>query len=589
MVRKHRKLLRGALSALTIPGGPIMHDIVIRNGKIVDGTGAPAQFGDIAIDGGVISGAGGKAGAGHREIDASGLLVTPGWVDIHTHYDGQVSWDPYLSPSSWHGVTTVVIGNCGVGFAPVRRGREDYLVNLMVGVEDIPEETLAAGIDWQWESFGEYLDALSRTRRAIDVGTQIPHCAVRAYVMGERGAANQAASEDDIAAMAAVAREGLKAGALGISTSRTEIHRAKTKEFVPGTFAAVEELFGLGRVLGEVGHGVFEVVTDLGDPRALDWMFELSAETGRPISLLGVLGDLSIESFVDSVKLRKIPGAQVATQVGVRFPGQLLSLQSSLHPFITHRTYKTLAHLPLAERVAKMRDPEIRAQLLREGPAVRERITLGLVTNFENFFPLGDPPDYEPTRAMSIAERARREGRSAEEVTYDTLLQKDGREVIYMPFFYHGFSFEGLRRTITDPECVLSLSDAGAHCGLICDAGLPTYLLSYWVRDRKRGPGLPLEMAVKRQTHDTAQLYGLKDRGVLAAGMKADLNLIDLDNLRLYMPEMVFDLPANGRRFIQRVDGYKYTLVSGEVIMQDGQPTGALPGKVIRGPQPDAR
>jgi len=297
---------------------------------------------------------------------------------------------------------------------------------------------------------------------------------------------------------------------------------------------------------------------------------------------------MGIESFVDSVKQRKVPGAQVVTQVGVRFPGQLQSLQSSLHPFITHRTYKTLAHLPLAERVARMRDPQIRAQLLREGPAVREKITLGFVTNFENFFPLGDPPDYEPERSMSIAERARRAGVSPQELTYDTLLQKDGREVIYMPFFYHGFSFDGLRRTITDPDCVLSLSDAGAHCGLICDAGLPTYLLSYWVRDRRRGPGLALEIAVRRQTHDTAQLYGLKDRGVLAAGMKADLNLIDFNNLRLHMPEMVFDLPANGRRFIQKVDGYRYTIVSGEVIFENGQPTGALPGRIIRGPQPAA-
>jgi N-acyl-D-aspartate/D-glutamate deacylase len=442
-----------------------MHDIVIRNGKIVDGSGGPAYFGDIAVDAGIISAAGGKAGLARREIDGSGLLVTPGWVDIHTHYDGQVSWDPYLSPSSWHGVTTVIIGNCGVAFAPVRRGREDYLINLMVGVEDIPEQTLAAGIHWQWESFGEYLDALSRIPRAIDVGTQIPHCAVRAYVMGDRGSANEPATADEVDAMAAVTSAGLRSGALGISTSRTEIHRARSKEFVPGTFAAPEELIGLGRTLGEVGHGVFEVVTDLHDPHALDWMFELSAETGRPISLLGVLGAVSIESFVESVKQRKIPGARVTTQVGVRFPGQLQSLQSSLHPFITHRTYKTLAHLPLEERVARMREPEIRAQLLREGPAVKERITREFVTNFENFFPLGDPPDYEPARSMSIAERARREGKAPEELTYDTLLQKGGREVIYMPFFYHGFSFEGLRPTLTDPDCVLSLSDAGRIAG----------------------------------------------------------------------------------------------------------------------------
>ena len=404
--------------------------------------------------------------------------------------------------------------------------------------------------------------------------------------MGERGAANEDATPEDIARMAAVVRDGLRAGALGLSTSRTEIHRAKTKEFVPGTFASVDELMGLGRALGDVGHGVFEVVSDLAGPDAsLDWMFKLSAETGRPISLLGVLGDTSIERFVDFVKHHENTGARVVTQVGVRFPGQLQSLQSSLHPFITHRTYRSFAHLSLEERVAKMRDPNIRAQLLREGPAVREKMTLGFVTNFENFFPLGDPPDYEPTKEMSIAARARREGRTPEEVTYDTLLQKDGREVIYMPFFYHGYSFDGIRKAVIDPDCVLSLSDSGAHCGLICDAGLPSYLLTYWVRDRKRGERLPLELAVKRQTRDTAQLYGLEDRGLLAPGMKADLNVIDLENLRLHMPEMVHDFPANGRRFIQRVDGYKYTVVSGEVIFENGEPTGALPGNIIRGPR----
>jgi len=563
-----------------------MHDTVIRNGKIVDGTGAPATTGDIAIDGGLIAAVGGKAGPGRREIDASGLLVAPGWVDIHTHYDGQVFWDPYLTPSSWHGVTTVVIGNCGVGFAPVKRGQEDYLVNLMVGVEDIPEETLAAGINWGWESFGEYLDALGRTRRAIDVGTQIPHCAVRAYVMGARGAANEDATPDDIAKMAAVVRDGLRAGALGFSTSRTQIHRAKTKEFVPGTFAAVDELLGIGRTLGEVGHGVFEVVSDLAGPDAkLDWMMKLSAETGRPISLLGVLGDRRVEKFVEFVRQRKVEGARVVSQVGVRSAGQLQSLQSSLHPFITHRTYRSFANLSLEERVAKMRDPNIRAQLLREGPAVREKMTLGFITNWENLFPLSDPPDYEQPRSGSIADRARREGRSPEEVAYDTLLDRDGRQIIYMPFFYHGFNFDGVRQAMLDPDAVLSLSDSGAHCGLICDAGFPSYLLTYWVRDRTRGERIPLELAVKRQTHDTAQLYGLEDRGVLAPGKKADLNLIDFDHLRPHMPEMVFDFPAKGRRFIQRVDGYKYTIVSGEVILEDGQPTGALPGNVIRGPQ----
>jgi N-acyl-D-aspartate/D-glutamate deacylase len=567
-----------------------MHDLVIRNGRIVDGTGAAAFGGDLAIDGNTIAAVGGKAGAGRREIDASGLLVTPGWVDIHTHYDGQVAWDPYLSPSSWHGVTTVMIGNCGVGFAPVQRGKEDFLISLMDAVEDIPTATLTAGIDFKWESFGEYLDALSGMKRVIDVGTHVPHCAVRAYVMGERGAANEEATPEDIARMAAVVRDGVKAGALGLSTSRTFVHRTRDKGYVPGTFAGVDEMMGLGRALGEAGHGVFEIISDINGPDAdLEWMARLTQETGRPISLAALISRRSamkMRDILEFIAQRNTQGAHMVAQVAARPAASLMSLQSSLHPFSTHRSYRRLlAGLDLAERVKRMRDPQVRAEILSDTPAVKEEQTLAMVASFQHHFSLGDPPDYEPTAEMSILARAQRAGKTPQEVAYDTLLERDGREVIYMPLAYKGYSFDPIRPQLLNPSTILSLSDGGAHCGVICDASMPTYLLTHWVRDRSRGERIPLEFAVKRQTQDTARLYGLHDRGTLAPGMKADVNLIDFAKLRLHPPEMVFDLPAAGRRFVQRADGYRYTVASGAMTFENGEPTGAMPGRVIRGPQ----
>src|SRR5580698_3362268 len=571
-----------------------MHDLVIRNGTIIDGTGVPGLAGDLAIDGGKIASVGGKAGAGRREIDANGLLVAPGWVDIHTHYDGQVAWDPYLSPSSWHGVTTLVMGNCGVGFAPVRRGKEDFLISMMDGVEDIPTETLKAGINFEWESFGEYLDALSRMKRVLDVGTHVPHCAVRAFVMGERGAANEPATPDDIAQMATIVREGVNAGALGVSTSRTLVHRTRDKAYVPGTFAGVDEMLGIGRALGEAGHGVFEIISDItGDDADLEWMARLSAETGRPISLAALVSrrsGMKMSGVLEFIERSNAQGGHMVAQVAARPAASLMSLQSSVHPFSTHRSYRQLmAGLSHDERVARMRDPQVRAQILNDAPAVKEEQTLGMVAGFQHHFSLGDPPDYEPTADKSILERAKSSHRTPQEIAYDTLLERDGREIIYMPLAYRNYSFDAILPQLANPNTVLSLSDGGAHCGVICDASMPTYLLTHWVRDRSRGGRIPLEFAVKRQTHDTAQLYGLHDRGTLAPGMKADVNLIEFENLRLHPPEMVFDLPANGRRFVQRADGYKFTIVSGEVTFEDGQPTGALPGQVVRGPQNASR
>jgi N-acyl-D-aspartate/D-glutamate deacylase len=566
-----------------------MHDLVIRNATIVDGTGASARNGDLEIDAGVIAGVGGKAGPGRREIDASGLIAAPGWVDIHTHYDGQAAWDPYLTPSSWNGVTTVVMGNCGVGFAPVRRGKEAYLISLMDAVEDIPTESLTAGINFEWETFGEYLDALGRVRRAIDIGAHVPHCAVRPYVMGERGAQDQAATPDDIAQMAEVVRQALRDGALGFSTSRTVLHRTKDKSYVPGTFAPVAEIETLARTLGEVGHGVFEIVTDVtGEDADLGWLVGMAKQSGRPVSLAALItgrSGMRSHQLWDRVNQWNREGARILTQVPARPTALLMSLESSLHPFSTHRSYRPLAGLSPIERVARMRDPKVRAEILADSPAVRERDTLRMVTMFDSFFALGDPPDYEPTEDQSIGARARSLGISAQELAYDTMLEREGRQVIYAPRAYKGYNLDPYRRMLTKPNSILSLSDGGAHCGTICDASMPTYILSHWARDRSRGEKLPLEFAVKLQTSETAKLYGLHDRGELAPGRKADINLIDFDNLRMRAPEMVYDLPAGGRRFVQRAEGYKYTIVSGEVVLVDGEPTGALPGKVVRGGQ----
>ncbi len=567
-----------------------MHDLVIRGGTIADGSGAPAQSGDLAVDGGRISSVGGAAGAARREIDASGLLVTPGWVDIHTHYDGQVTWDPYLTPSCWHGVTTVVMGNCGVGFAPVRPDRHEWLIGLMEGVEDIPGTALAEGIRWTWESFPEYLDALEAMPRALDVAAQVPHGAVRAYVMGERGARNEKATPEDIEGMAAIVREGVAAGALGFTTSRTLLHRAVDGEPVPGTFASEDELLGIGRVLGELGRGVVELASDLApEDREFSWMTQLSAETGRPVTFACLQNDMDpgqwLRLLQQSEKARA-QGARITPQVAGRPTGLLLGLESTAHPFISHESYRAIAHLPLAERVRKLRDPEVRRRILSEKVQFSNPVAAYVSSSFHKLFPLGDPPDYEPGPEQSVAAIAERQGRAPAEVAYDMLLQREGRELLYFPLLnYAECDFEAIRTMLLHPLAVLGLSDGGAHCGLICDAGMPTFMLTHWVRERSRGERLPLEQVVHAQTRRTAELYGLDDRGLLAPGMKADVNLIDFEALQIGAPEMVFDLPAGGRRLIQKAEGYRATVKDGEVIFEDGEATGALPGRLIRGPQ----
>jgi N-acyl-D-aspartate/D-glutamate deacylase len=530
-------------------------------------------------------------------IDARDRLVTPGWVDIHTHYDGQATWDPLLTPSSWHGVTSLVMGNCGVGFAPVRPGQEQFLIGLMEGVEDIPGTALAAGMQWGWESFAEYLDVLESTPHVLDFGTQIAHGPVRAYVMGERGARNEPATPEDIAGMARIVKEAIQAGALGFSTSRTIVHRAIDGEPVPGTFAAEDELFGIGRVLGELGEGIFELAPagamgeDLAAPeKEVAWMRRLSAEIGRPVSFALAQNDVDKEQFRHILALCReanLAGARLTPQVGSR-PTMLLIGHQTFHPFSNRPSYRSLESLPLAERVARLRDPELRRRILsekNEQTDPRLAVVFALIeSGLHKIFPLGDPPDYEPPPEASIRAIAAREGRDPFEVLYDKLLELDGRQLLMLAILsYSDGDLEAMRSMLEHPDSAFGLGDGGAHCGAICDASMTTFLASHWARDRTRGPRLPLEWVVKKMTSDTAALYGLGDRGVLAPGRKADLNVIDWERLGLALPELVNDLPAGARRLVQRARGYDATIVSGEITWRNGEHTGALPGRLVRG------
>ena len=593
-----------------------MHDLVIRNGTIVDGTGAAAFTGDLAVDGGVITAVGradapsqraadapsqraadapGRPtidAAGREEIDATGKLVTPGFVDIHTHYDGQVTWDPTLAPSSWHGVTTVVMGNCGVGFAPARPDRHEWLIGLMEGVEDIPGTALAQGITWGWETFPEFLDVLDAQPLMLDVATQVPHGAVRGYVMGERGARNEPATPDDIAAMARIVREGIEAGALGVSTSRTIAHRAIDGEPVPGTFAAEDELFAMGRALRDAGTGVFELAPagvmgeDLAAPeREMEWMIRLTEETGRPITFALIQHDLEPDQWkkmLDLVGEAYDRGLPIRPQVAGRPLGLLLGLQT-FHALRDRPSYRAIEDLPLEAKVAALRDPGLRARILAESPAADPRMAfIGL--GLDRTFRLGDPPDYEPDPSASIAAHAERAGRDPWELYYDLLLEDDGRQLLLRPLLgYAQFTQDPIREMVLHPATALGLGDGGAHVGAICDASIETYMLTHWVRDRTRGERLPLELVIRKMTSDTAQLYGLGDRGVLAPGMKGDVNVIDFAGLTLRRPEMHHDLPANAPRLLQTAEGYSATIVGGQVVMRDGVETGARPGALLRG------
>jgi N-acyl-D-aspartate/D-glutamate deacylase len=552
------------------------HDLVIRGGTVVDGTGAPGRAADIAVDGGRVTAVGEVSGRGSEEIDAEGQLVLPGWVDIHTHYDGQVTWDPLLTPSSWQGVTTVVFGNCGVGFAPVKPDRHEWLIALMEGVEDIPGTALYEGITWGWESFPEYLDVLDRGRYAIDVGAQVPHAALRGYVMGDRGADHtETPTADEIATMGRLAAEAIEAGALGFTTSRTVAHRSIDGRHTPSLTAPADELLGIARAIGATGKGVFEAVADLVDLEPEFELIRAMAEvSGRPLSLTTLqrpeFAPDEYRRILGLIEAAVGDGVEMRGQVAARPVGLILRLDGRVHPLLPSPTYRSLAARPLPELAAELRRPEVRATVLAE----IEASGADVLGRFGPAFALGDPPDYDqhPDRALDLA------------AAYDTLTGDDGRGAVYVPVmnFVDG-DLAATREMLVHPLTVPGLGDAGAHCTMICDGSFPTYLLQFWARDVAPADRLPVEWIVKQQCADTAAWVGLHDRGVLAPGRRADVNVVDFDALAVRAPVMLHDLPAGGKRLVQRADGYRATVVAGEVVMRDGEPTGALPGRLVRG------
>jgi N-acyl-D-aspartate/D-glutamate deacylase len=567
------------------------HDLVIRGGFVVDGSGTPGRDADLAINDGRIVEVGDVSDAGVEEIDAKGKLITPGFVDIHTHYDGQVTWGDALSPSSNHGVTTAIMGNCGVGFAPVRTSDHDRLIRLMEGVEDIPFPVLAEGLPWNWESFPDYLDSLEDRAFDIDFGAQLPHAALRVYVMGDRGANREDATDADIAAMSALAKAAVEAGALGFSTSRTLNHRTSDGQPTPTLTASEKELTGIAMALGEAGKGVLQFVSDFNDPQKEAAMLRrLVEKSGRPLSVSLAQADVAPDGWkhlLAEIEAAAASGLDMRAQVGPRPVGVLLGLELTLNPFSGHPIYQSIAQEPFEARVQMLRDPTFRQRLLDDEPDADNPFVKSILRNFGKMFVLGDPPDYEPSEDKTVAAVARARGTSPEAVVLDLMLADEGRGMIYLPFLnYADGSLDPVRTMLESPASLPGLSDGGAHVGMICDGSFPTTLLTHWTRDRTRGEKLPLEFLIKRQCRDTAAWVGLKDRGVLQPGYRADLNVIDYDGLRLHTPHIVRDLPAGGRRLMQHADGYDATVVAGQVIQRHGEATGAKPGRLVRGAQP---
>ncbi len=562
------------------------HELVIRGGTVIDGTGDPGRTADVAVRDGVIVEVGAVDGSGRREIHADGALVTPGFVDIHTHYDGQATWSNRLSPSSHHGVTTVVMGNCGVGFAPVKPADRDLLIELMEGVEDIPGAALHEGIHWEWESFPEYLDYLSRRDFDMDIGAQLPHGALRVYVMGQRGADREAATADDIARMRAITAEAVEAGALGFSSSRTLNHRSSKGAPTPSLTAARQELLGIALGLKDAGRGVMEMISDFQDAdQEFAHLAAMTQESGRPmsISLAQGLSPNGWRSLLGRIASASDAGLPMRAQVAPRPIGILLGLTTTLNPFVTHPAYREIAGLPLAERVRAMRDPERKAAILAGSPGKGFQRLWGIMAGGAKIWHLEDPPDYEPAPEDSLASLARAARVDPWEYVYDQLLESEGRQILYTPFAnYAEDNLDCCREMILHPDTVMGLGDGGAHVGTICDASFVTTLLTHWGRDRTRGERIDLPVLVKSQTADTARAVDLTDRGVLAPGMKADINVIDFERLKVRAPEIVHDLPAGGARLQQKADGYLATVVSGQVTYENGEPTEALPGRLIR-------
>ncbi|MEK9869128.1 MAG: amidohydrolase family protein [Gammaproteobacteria bacterium] len=563
-----------------------MYDLIVRNGTVIDGTGKERFTADIAISDGRIAKIGAITESAEREIDAGGRLITPGWVDIHTHYDGQATWDPILAPSSWHGVTTVVMGNCGVGFAPVKPGDQDFLIELMEGVEDIPGAALSEGIDWQWESFPEYLDALEAMPRAIDVATQVPHGAIRAYVMGDRCNSDYAPTREEVGAMAALVREGVEAGALGFSSSKTLLHKDIHGEYMPGTFSGYDEMLALGLGMKGCSNAVFELVSDhLGEDEEWAWVTEFQKQTGLTVTLIATTAPAyENNKMYNLAEQARREGREIRPQAAGRPTGVLHGLQSSFHAFVGHPTWKAeLADLDHAALLARLRDPAVKAKLLAEKSLIKGGLMQDLPTLMGQVFPLGDLPNYEPLPEDSVAGIARARGQDVMEVMYDLLVDNDGKELFYQPLGgYQGYSLDWQKQLLEHPNVLFGLSDGGAHCGVIADAGMPTFIMTHWGRDRTRGEKMSLEFIVESLTSKTARAFGMFDRGEIREGMIADLNVIDFDALQLHRPEALFDLPAGGRRLVQRADGYDYTIKAGEVIFEGGEHTGALPGKLVR-------
>ena len=562
--------------------------LIIRNGTIVDGTGKKPFVGDIKIVDGLIKEVGQVTGPADQEIDAKGLLVTPGFVDIHTHYDGQVTWSNKVGSSSQLGVTTVVMGNCGVGFAPCKPEDREITMKLMEGVEDIPGVVLEEGLPWNWNTFPEYLDALEARQFDIDVATQVGHAPIRIHVMGDRGAKREPSTEADRAQMTALAVEAIKAGALGFTTSRTILHRSSDGSPTPSLGAAEGELTAIAKGLGEAGLGVLQLVTDFDDVDEEFAMLRRIVETsGRPLSLTLLQHEHLPDRWrrvMEHMHAATDAGLKMKAQVGARPVALILSFALSLCPFTQLPSFEALRDLSPEERLKKLRDPEVRAKILSEEHS--EAMYKRRVANFDNLYPLGDPPDYEPKPEDSIAARAQRAGVDPTAFAYDYLLENDGTAMLYRPLYnYADRDHEVLREMLMDRDTVPGLSDGGAHYGYICDASFPTYLLTHWARDRSRGEKIPLELLVKWQTQDTAATVGLNDRGILRPGFKADINIIDFEGLKLHAPTIVYDLPAGGRRLGQAAEGFRATIVSGVVTYLDGTATGKLPGKLIRGAQ----
>ncbi|MDG1410268.1 MAG: amidohydrolase family protein [Acidimicrobiales bacterium] len=567
------------------------HDLIIRGGTVVDGTGAPSRQADVAVTNGIVTEVGTVDGTAIREIDADGALVAPGFVDIHTHYDGQATWDDRMQPSSWHGVTTVVFGNCGVGFAPVHNTDHNQLVELMEGVEDIPGAALHEGLQWNWKSFAEYLDACD-SPKDMDIATQVPHGALRLHVMGERGAARENATYDDIVEMGRLAAEGILAGALGFSTSRTANHRTSTGDFTPTLTAASEELVGIADAVGRTGTGVFQLVSDFVD-REIEFQMlrDMCAISGRPLSFTIIENQRSIDFHTDLLKRieqARADGLQITGQTPVRPIGILLGFECTLNPFLHNPVWAEVATLAPAERVTALADPDRRQRFLdASGGADMTAVGGRLIEKYDMMFEVGDSPNYEPDPGDTLARRAERMGITAPELALDLLCGNGGTAMVWMPFSNFGAgNLDTTRDLLTHPYTVPALSDGGAHVGTICDGSFPSTLLQHWGRDRAMGR-IDLEFLIQRQCRDTARTVGLYDRGVLVPGYRADVNVIDFDRLRVHQPELAYDLPTGGRRLLQRADGYRHTLVAGIETYSDGDATDALPGRLIRGAQPE--